>query len=308
MSDLYPDVAINPGSTSYFSDGENTLDPNLFNEGGVMYDDVRAELVGLLMEHMGDRYAGAHSWIRAWVAGSGVSFQWSAARHPGDLDVLIGVDFVQFRAQNPDWGGLSNNEIAKHMNEDLYQHLTSTTQDWHGLWEVTWYINPDSYDIRAINPYAAYDIIANMWTVPPTKQAAPENKYWEQASERDLASARILVDRYGSALRTLRAATNPAARVNAEFAVKHAISQASEMYEQIHGGRQSAFSRMGAGYADWGNYRWQAGKASGVVPALRMLKEYSDQQKSSTEAETYGMELPSTDTLVRRAALRRTGV
>jgi hypothetical protein len=38
-----------------------------------------------------------------WLAGSAVSYQWSAAREPGDLDVLIGVDYIQFRKAHPEY-------------------------------------------------------------------------------------------------------------------------------------------------------------------------------------------------------------
>jgi len=66
-----------------------------------------------------------------------------------------------------------------------------------------------------------------------------------------------------------------------------------------------AFSRFGAGYNDFNNYRWQAGKASGVVQAMKRLKEYQDAVKESGDAQTYGLELPDERTLIRRAATYR---
>lgn len=304
MPDLYPQVQIQPGSTSYFSDPEEALDPYLF-DGDVMHEEIRRELVSMLMIHLNARYEGAPLWTRAWIAGSGVSYQWSAARHPGDLDVLVGVDFTAFRQMNPGWDRMSDEEIAKSINQEFYENLTPTTQEYRGLWETTWYVNPDSFDIRAINPYAAYDLINNEWTVPPSHGAAPDNKYWSEASNRDHASAQTIIGHYEKSLMALRNATNPAGRVNAERALQHSIDQAVSLFDAIHQGRKSAFSRVGAGYDDWGNYRWQAGKASGVVPALKALKQYREETKMREHVQTYGLELPTTDTLIRRAAARR---
>lgn len=301
MPDLYPDVQILPGSTSYFSENQPGLDPHLFDEGGVLREEARQELLSMLQNHLDARYAGAQQWMRAWIAGSGVSYQWNP--EVGDLDVLLGVDFTQFRAMNPGWDRMSDQEIAKEINQDLYEDLRQDL--WHGLWEVTFYVNPDSWDIRAINPYAAYDLINNDWTVPPSPGGAPKNKYWEEASARDHAKANTIVGHYERALTALRGASNPAGRVNAERALQHSIDQGIALFDSIHQGRKSSFSRVGAGYADWGNYRWQAGKASGVIPALRMLKQYREETKTREHVQTYGLELPSTDTLIRRAAARR---
>lgn len=301
MPDLYPEVQIRPGGTSYFSDPEEGLDPYLF-EGDVMHEEIRLELVSMLMTHLNARYNGAQTWVRAWVAGSGVSYQWNA--QVGDLDVLLGVDFPMFRSQNPGWDRMSDQEIAKEMNQGLYENLREDL--WRGLWELTFYVNPDSYDIRAINPYAAYDLIHDEWTVRPVEgRRAPDNKYWAESAGRDSTAAQVLVGRYETALTALRTATNPAARVNAERALQHSIDQGIALLDSIHQGRKSAFSRVGAGYGDWGNYRWQAGKASGVIPALRMLKQYREETRLRNEADTYGLEIPDVDTTIRRAAARR---
>lgn len=300
----YPQVQIQPGSTSYFSDPESELDPYLF-DGDVMHEEIRLELMSLLTTHLEARFMGVQTWLRAWIAGSGVSYQWAAQRSPGDLDVLVGVDFPQFRLHNPNWAGLSDEEIAKGINDTFYADLSPHTANWRGLWEVTWYVNPDSFDIRAINPYAAYDIANGEWTVRPSNERAPENKYWEEASSRDRENALTIVGRYEKALAALNNSTNPAGRANAERALHHAMEQAVALFDSIHLGRRTAFSRTGAGYGDWGNYRWQAGKKTGVVPALRAIKEYRDEAERSKQVQTYGLELPSTDTLVRRAASRR---
>ena len=40
------------------------------------------------------------------------------------------------------------------------------------------------------------------------------------------------------------------------------------------------------------------------MPALRQIKEYHQRSVEDANAETYGVSLPDTDTLIRRAALR----
>jgi hypothetical protein len=52
---------------------------------------------------------------------------------------------------------------------------------------------------------------------------------------------------------------------------------------------------------DPANYRWQAGKETGTIQALKKLKDISAKGKKVFEEQTYGMELPNVDTLIRRA-------
>jgi hypothetical protein len=73
------------------------------------------------------------------------------------------------------------------------------------------------------------------------------------------------------------------------------------LFEEIHGGRKQAFSPSGEGYLDYANYRWQAGKESGIVPALRSLKDLSKESQREFAVRTYGVELPDASVLVRRA-------
>jgi hypothetical protein len=56
---------------------------------------------------------------------------------------------------------------------------------------------------------------------------------------------------------------------------------------------------------DIANYRWQAGKQAGTIQALKKLKDISTKSRKSFEEQTYGMELPDTSTLIRRALTGR---
>ena len=296
-------VSLEGSATSYFSAPEQELDPTLFT-GTVIKGWVRNGILHMLFDFLGEQYRHPDLWAHVWLAGSGVSYQWSAQREPGDLDVLIGVNYIQFRKAHPEYAGLSDVEISKMLNEDFRENLQPDTENWNGF-EVTFYVNPGATDIRTINPYAAYDLTHNEWTVFPAKEGAPHNKVWEDLAQRDLSMASDIVTRYSNALTKLQASQNDAARRNAEFAMQTALMQGSALFEDIHHGRKFAFSPTGKGYTDFYNYRWQAGKKYGTVPALRKMSEYWSAYKAQQADETYGIELPDTQTLIRRAATYR---
>jgi hypothetical protein len=289
---------IVPGSTSYFSAPSSELDPKLF-QGTSLRPWVRTGVLSLLFDYLARHFSNPHQWTKAWLAGSGVSYQWEASREPGDLDCLVGIDYVNFRSSNAEFIGYSDHEIASMFNEGFHDEIMQNTRNWEG-YELTFYVNEQS-DIRDINPYAAYDLVGDVWTVAPEKNPQPPySRAWEQRALRDTETAKEVVSRYSSALDEVRGASNPAHRVNAERRLKLAQEQASTFYEDIHAGRKVAFSKIGSGYSDFNNYRWQAGKRSGVVQALRSIKETKELADKQEQLSTYGVELPNTDTLIRR--------
>lgn len=297
-------VQISGSATSYFSSPSEVLDPALF-DGTYLRPWVRNSILNLVTEHLSKFYESPKKWATVWLAGSGVSYQWQAQRDPADLDCLVGVDYVTFRGDNPEYRGLSDTDISHIMNDEFQEHLMPVTSSWNGF-ELTFYVNPGATDISSINPYAAYDLTHDKWTVEPDpRAAAPYTRAWQQKADTDLQNTHSLIQHYSQALTDIQNASNPAHRVNAEAHLHHVLSAASSMYDEIHGNRRIAFSLAGAGYADFNNWRWQAGKQSGAVPALRTLRDYSRSITSSNEVHTYGMELPSVDVLVRRAAIHR---
>ncbi len=304
ISNRFSEVDVSPSSTSYFSKPETELDPRLFI-GTTLRPWVRNGIKRLLFEHLGIRYTNPNRWVSMWLAGSGVSYQWSASRDPGDLDCLIGINYPVFRQYNQEYVGLSNEEIAKMLNESFYESLMPKTKSWEG-YELTYYVNPQS-DIRDINPYAAYDLMSDSWTVFPDKSPElPYSRSWEQRAKKDYDTAIELVSRYTQALSEVRSnASNTAYRINAEKRLQTIVDQAVAFYEDIHAGRKVAFSKIGGGYSDFNNYRWQAGKRSGAVHALKAIKEYKDLNEEEKQLDTYGIELPDADTLIRRAATNK---
>ena len=306
MSDLsgfVNPVQLQASATSYFSDPEEELDPKLF-VNTTLKGWVRNGILQKLFGFLDDVYRHPDLWTTVWLAGSAVSFQWSADREPGDLDILIGVDYIQFRKAHPEYMGLSDIEISKMLNEEFREHLQPEMTNWNGF-EVTFYVNPGATDIRTINPYAAYDLTHNEWTVFPKKEGAQQNSVWESAVQKDTSMASEIVMRYSKALTDLQGAKNPASRRNAEFNLQTALMQGSALFSDIHSSRKFAFRKDGKGYDDFYNYRWQAGKKYGTVSALKQLSEYWSAYKAKQADETYGIELPDTQTLIRRAATYR---
>jgi len=306
MSDLsrfVTPIQLRESSTSYFSDPEEELDPHLFvnfSLKGWVRNGILQKLFGFLNE----TYRHPDLWTTVWLAGSAVSFQWSADREPGDLDVLIGVDYIQFRTAHPEYLGLSDVEISKMLNEEFREYLQPEMTNWNGF-EVTFYVNPGATDIRTINPYAAYNLTHNEWTVFPKKEGAQQNSVWDSMVQKDTSMASEIVMRYSKALTDLQGANNPASRRNAEFNLQTALMQGSALFSDIHSSRRYAFKKDGKGYDDFYNYRWQAGKKYGTVPALKQMSEYWSAYKAKQADETYGIDLPDTQTLIRRAATYR---
>ena len=473
-------------SSSFFSEYEDHLDPKLFGHSTVLRGTVRAELLSHLYAVLDRHFRGARSWSRAWIAGSGVSFQWSAARDPGDLDVLVGVRYEIFRHQNPDYRQLSDVEISRQINEIFRQELQPQTEDWHG-YEVTFYVfsgrhvkvcacddsvtknaprssasierggpaassatlsastssnsstsargwaspvdtgsqrsaqgvdlgqqlaplagkpqtkgagsaypassdtsetgtttestgygskttkgfwssrtgsarsvslptqtetagtsasitatavgvSGDSSasratrssadlgtamsrlsescsicggtiavlepsDIRTIKPYAAYSLTDNEWTVTPRAERPAIPAEWETQAADTARLAQLVVRRYSDAHTHLMNAPHDTARRSAEQAMKGSLAQAAAIFDQVHEGRKTAFGPMGQGYGDRHNFLWQAGKRDGWLPALKEMKQYHDDLRNKEALETYGVEMPDTNTLIRRAAV-----
>jgi hypothetical protein len=292
-------VEVEPSETSYFSAPLGGLDPRLFANGKLI-PSIRASILRILIDHLKTVYSSPESYIHVWLAGSGVSYQWSAARNPADLDCLIGVNYLLFRQANQQYKALSDQQIADMINDDMREHLYPLTENFLGLFELTFYVNVRS-DIRSIKPYAAYSLTNDDWTVQPELKAPPVNKAWDSKIAKDTSITKEIVQRYNKSLNDINAASNVTARRNAEAALKFAIEQGAALFEDIHSGRRSAFSPSGQGYSDIANYRWQAGKQAGTVQALKKLKDINTKGRKTFEEATYGMELPDVSLLVRRA-------
>jgi hypothetical protein len=296
-------VEPEPGETSYFSEPQAGLDPRLFRNEHII-GHVRQAILGVLFTYLKQDYSDPESWATVWLAGSGVSRQWAAHRNPADLDCLIGIDYIAFRQANPQYRGFSDQDIASTFNEGFGSVLNKETDNFMDTYELTFYVNVRS-NIADIKPYAAYNLTTDDWTITPATQLPAHMKEWDNKTSRDYSMGVQIINRYQKALNDISAAQNTAARINAESALKLAISQGAALFEEIHQGRKAAFSPSGAGYLDYANYRWQSGKESGIVPALKKIKEISNETEKEFNVRTYGVELPDASVLVRRAITRK---
>jgi hypothetical protein len=106
-----------------------------------------------------------------------------------------------------------------------------------GPFDNTFYVNPDSYDIRDIKPYAAYDITNHRWAVRP-----PHLPGW---SIQDFPQGRALIDEargYEQVIRAILAMPEP-----------HRSQQGDALWHHLHGDRSRAFGPNGEGWWDAGN-------------------------------------------------------
>lgn len=309
-----PVPKLEPGSSSYFSKPTNDLDPRLFplNSDHLLTgvrDWIYTTVYTFWHEH---GYAKAPEWSTVWIAGSGITHQWSASRGGiGDLDVLIGVDFTAMRAANPRFQGFSEKELAEHFNNEFRTELDPLTANWNGF-EVTFYVNPGASNIRDINPYAAYNVTRDSWTVHPItipsdwdpEQVFPQD--WWRAVHEETALAKTLLDSYRKMRSQLRGERNPGVRRNLATALASIVRTSAILFNDIHLSRRNAFSHDGKGYMDWYNFRWQAHKRDGVVPALHVMANLDAEAQKAAETALYGEVLTDSAAALTAAAMATT--
>jgi hypothetical protein len=303
------------GGSSYFAPRGLGLDPHLFDADGYIQPVVRTMVLSTLYRYLAElRLANARSWSRVWFAGSGITTAWDSDREaggaPGDLDTLLGVDYQSMRQSNPDMIGSPDDAIASWLNQTMHAGLWPKTD--HApingrSYELTYYVNPGvgsaPGDILSINPYAAYDLTGNVWTLEPL--AVPDgfndSFFSPQARERtqeDHARALGIQTRFYQAKAALDAQPDPARARNQLVDLHDIIRYGAEAFDSIHDGRHAAFAAGGKGFFDDANYRWQAGKGNGTVTALRFFKQLDE----AAHRDVFGGE-DSTEHLLLTAAL-----
>jgi hypothetical protein len=222
-----------------FTPGQPTLDPRIF-AGEVMRPDARAVVMGLLDGFWRPQYGDWTAWAKVYLAGSGASHWWDS---DGDLDILIGISLPALVAARPQNAGVSEAEVCAHLNHGLKADLDPATAAYDlgppKPMEVTFFCNPGSYDIRAIHPYAAYDISADRWVVRPpdlpadwSARSAPQ---WVAAHARQVAAMARHVLALPEPERTL---------------------QGTALFNRLHEWRQQAYAE-GGGWLAFGNVVYQ---------------------------------------------------
>jgi hypothetical protein len=309
-----PEPTTEGGASGYLAPPSPTLDPHLF-DGDTLRPEVAGTIVTLLFGFL-EHDLNMHSikrWIKVWLAGSGITYQWDAGRGNGDLDVLLGVNRVPFNQANPGFAHYGEDDLAALLNAALKAELwprTSHIMFGDQAYEVTYFYNSGTgIDIARIHPYAAYDVLKGAWEVRPPKlphdPAALYPLAWFERADQDSKYTEGLLRRYRAQVRALRAAApGTPGHVNAGAAVNLVTAQARAMFDDIHHGRRIAFQGGGRGYRDEHNFRWQMAKASGTIKGLSEIAGIRDRAREMTETELYGGPLAGADELVRRASDR----
>lgn len=295
-----PDITMEPGHSGYFSRPQKILDPALF-EGDHLKRDVAVQVAQPLTEFWRDHwYERPTRWATVWLAGSGISYQWAGDRGNGDLDVLIGVDTTAFKLYNSySWGEAEIDDmLTSEMREDLWPR-TANTNIGGKTFEVTYFVNRRASDIRAIHPYAAYNLSTDSWTVrPPKLPANPESLYpqsWFEAANRDAVRSSYLVSQFNQ----VKLIGRPG-----ESGIVAVLAEATRLFNDIHTGRGAAFGFMGEGYGDYANFRWQAAKQSGAIGALSQIVDVARKYHTAEAVKLYGGDIRNSEESLR-AAMRQ---
>ncbi|MFH8483155.1 hypothetical protein [Streptomyces sp. NPDC018055] len=240
----------------FFAPGKKDLDPRLF-DGDRMHPEIRQHLLSLLNSFWAPKYGDTwQSWARVYLAGSEASHFYGN----DDLDVLIGIDYDAARHHvdaftgEPD-GALDTkltDELRSGLNDD-HRMLPGPDGD-VGPFESTFYVNPGSYDIRVIKPYAAYDITRDEWAVRPVE--VPDDFGPEKLPE----STWDVFD----ALKTLIKAVG-------ELPAGVREREGAALYDYLHTDRHSAFGPDGTGLYDPANATWKALDKAPGAPLQQLI-------------------------------------
>lgn len=307
-SEYAGNMAATSGASAYFSAPEHSLDPALFSSDNRLNPGVRDEILGALFDFLRHENIQAGSWLHAWLAGSGISYQWRASRGNGDLDVLLGVQVPGFLAINPGFAAGDRAGLAGVFNEQMKKYLwplTAATTFGGTTYEVTYYWNPQvSNDIDVIRPYAAWDLMTSDWTVPPDPEPTVRfPRDWHIRAGEDALHIRRLYSQWSQHMADilLLPPDNPAA-VTAASALRRVTGELRSIWDVIHDGRRSAFTGNGEGWGDWHNFRWQAAKLNGTTGLLREVITDDDRRRAADDTRLYGGPIAPGEVALRRAA------
>lgn len=231
------------------------LDHRLFDEYEKLRPAVRDELMSRLGTVLGNALGPDwHLVTTAWLAGSQAS-RWTSPdlTGNGDLDVLVGISHSHARLAHPGLDKMTDEELEHRLNTVLRERFNAP--GWHppfdpdGTYDLTGYVIHTA-DIRAIKPYAAYNLSDDTWTVEP-----PDLPQWsaEQFPQGPalMQQARALIAEVRAILRL----PEPFRR-----------QEASRIWRYIHEGRAESFGPGGMGWQGTGNVLEKAlDQASGAL-------------------------------------------
>jgi 2'-5' RNA ligase len=246
-----PDVGEQPVYTQdhtwlpegrYWGPNSAQNDQRLF-QGDHLRPEVRQDILDRVGGVLG-AYDGWEKWTRVYFAGSQAA-QWldQNGQGNGDFDILIGIDFEEFRDRNPRFEEMEDAEIANTLTEELWTKANAkeyyfTLHDGRsvGPFDRTFFVSPRAWDIKALHPYAAYNVTSDDWAVHPLQVP----KDWD---------ARRLPESYWGYAEALLAEIKAIGQLPPEE--RHRM--AANLWEELHSHRSDAFSDGGHGLFDLSN-------------------------------------------------------
>lgn len=250
-----------------FGPTRGSVDPRLFT-GDKMKPEVRTAVLERLDAVLGPLVGFSwKQWSRVYLAGSEAS-EWYGN---DDFDTLIGVFYELARQLEPGkLGKLSDVGITEAMNFALKfgYNASPWKAPFGGTWDLTGFVNPGSYDITKIKPYAAYNITDDVWAVRP-----PHLPDWDISKFPQGAALLAEAEAYASVIEAVDKMPEP-------FRTQQGVA----LWEHLHGDRGRAFSDQGEGWFDSGNVIEKALVEWGLWQKLVDMKYHSDPHARDTPA------------------------
>ena len=150
------------------------------------------------------------------------------------------------------------NDLLRHELRDPAEMITVDGQ-LVGPYDATFYVNPDSWDIRRIRPYSAYDVGADVWVVKP-----PDLPEWS-------------LDKFPPAVTKALKGAETYAKDVLKLPEPQRTQQGAALFDAWHSDRSRAFSDRGQGWWDFGNLREKWLDQTGIWVKLVDCKHRDDQ-------------------------------
>jgi hypothetical protein len=258
----------------FFAPGEKGLDPRLFDEQRRMHPIVRQHLLSLLNSFWTPKYGDSwQSWARVYLAGSEASHWYGN----NDLDILIGVDHEALNYHVDHFTGEPDDAVDAKLTDELREGLNDDARmlpgpdgKETGPWESTFYVNPGAYDIRALKPYAAYDITRDEWAVEPVE--VPDDFGPEKLPESTW-------DVFDALTKLIKAI--------AELPEDVREREGAALYDYLHADRHSAFGPEGSGLYDPANVIFKSLDAAPGSPLQQLIDwKHAHDGTAATDLET----------------------
>lgn len=236
-----------------FAHSKQFLDPDIFDKNEKMHPWIRDPIINMLDEFWTPKYGNWREWTHVYLAGSLASYWWGTP----DFDTLIGVNTNELKKEHIQFRGMSDPEICHYLTDELRQiDVSDFVFPNHilGPLDLTFYVNPGSYDIKNIKPYAAYEMLSNKWIVHPIQM----DKHW---------NAHALDHAFWNHMADL-------ADEIKEALTRDDITERTEdclaLYDYLHSERQKAFSPIGGGITGRGSLQWIVLNRWGLLGALEI--------------------------------------